>query len=273
MGDRLFDTFRKAFERKALEIYRSEAKKQKPSQALELNAPSSLWLITLSDTLRLLTHWAPYNRCRRQERIGPRSSMFSKMTKEQFIQFFEAMKVNGEGEYDDGSIRNNAMLLGELFGNASDMDYTFFTKKDIVEALEKQEFSDVRTSHIVGYREVNARVRFREGQSPLILTKFKVNVAKGKAFKFTIQSDESADFFGLTKSMPFGMLVKDVAVAGDVTFDELKEVEAARRKLEVQRLELREAKSKQLQDIDKEILDLRLQAQRGEILVDRERED
>ncbi len=33
MGDRLFTTFSKAFERKALEIYRSEAKKKKPSDA------------------------------------------------------------------------------------------------------------------------------------------------------------------------------------------------------------------------------------------------
>lgn len=268
MGDRLFATFSKAFERKALEIYRSEAKKDKPSQAFRaLNAAiktmanKSVGYTEVADELGI-----PTIAVEDKNGLDLGLPKFSQMTKEQFVQFFEAMKVSGEGEYDDGSIRNNAVLLGELFGSASDMDYTFFTKKDIVEALEKQEFTDVRTSHIVGYREVNARVRFREGQSPLILTKFKVNVAKGKAFKFTIQSDESADFFGLTRSMPFGMLVKDTAVAGGLTFDELKEVEAAEKKARGPKIdELREAKSKQIQDIEKEILDLKVQAQRGEI--------
>jgi len=136
---------------------------------------------------------------------------FSKMSevdmKSSLANFIQAFQVDGEGKFVDGSIRSNAAFIKRVFGTkTSSAKALGLSYVDIREKLEASKFKDVGAAHVVAYREVPAKVRFREGMPPEILTNFEVKQVKGKAFKYTIVSSEGTDFFGLKESLPLGRM-------------------------------------------------------------------
>lgn len=136
---------------------------------------------------------------------------FSEMSraemKSSLANFIQAFQVDGEGKFVDGSIRSNAAFIKRVFGTkTSSAKALGLSYVDIREKLEASKFKDVGAAHVVAYREVPARVRFREGMPPEILTNFEVKQVKGKAFKYTIVSSEGTDFFGLKQSLPLGRM-------------------------------------------------------------------
>ena len=136
---------------------------------------------------------------------------FSKMSeadmKSSLANFIQAFQVDGEGKFVDGSIRSNAAFIKRVFGTkTSSAKALGLSYVDIREKLEASKFKDVGAAHVVAYREVPAKVRFREGMPPEILTNFEVKQVKGKAFKYTIVSSEGTDFFGMKQSLPLGRM-------------------------------------------------------------------
>ena len=136
---------------------------------------------------------------------------FSKMSeadmKSSLANFIQAFQVDGEGKFVDGSIRSNAAFIKRVFGTkTSSAKALGVSYVDIREKLEASKFKDVGAAHVVAYREVPAKVRFREGMPPEILTNFEVKQVKGKAFKYTIVSSEGTDFFGMNQSLPLGRM-------------------------------------------------------------------
>lgn len=135
------------------------------------------------------------------------SQMADAELKSSLVNFIQALQVDGEGKYADGAIRNNSHFIKKVFSvESSSAKALGLSYLDIKEKLQASKFGDVGAAHVVAYREVPARVRFREGLPPEILTNFEVKQVKGKAFKYTIVSSEGTDFFGMKESLPLGRM-------------------------------------------------------------------
>ena len=86
--------------------------------------------------------------------------------KSSLVSFIQNLQVDGEGKYVDAAIRGNSYFIKKVFDTTSSSSKALgLSYVDIREKLEASKFKDVGAAHVVAYREVPARVRFREGHA------------------------------------------------------------------------------------------------------------
>ncbi len=129
---------------------------------------------------------------------------FDNMSDQQFVDFMNGMKKEGEGKSDDTSIRRNSELLGRLLSDKYNVGRELgLTASDIKKQLTDEGLKEVPTADLVSYREVYFEVKKNVKGDPELVSGLTIEHIPGRPFPFEIVSDRGSAYYGLSRSVPF----------------------------------------------------------------------
>ena len=129
---------------------------------------------------------------------------FDFMSDQQFVDFMNGMKKEGEGKSDDTSIRRNSELIGKLLSDKFQVGKELgLTASQLKQKLTDEGLKDIPTADLVSYREVYFEVRKNANGEPELASGLTIEHIPGRPFPFEIVSDKGSAYYGLPRSVPF----------------------------------------------------------------------
>jgi len=126
---------------------------------------------------------------------------FEYFGKQQFIDFMNGMKKEGEAAQDT-SIRKNGAIISKLFTKEVARELGL-SAEDIKTQLTSENLKGVPTADIVSYREIYFETKKDASGKSVLATGLKIQKVEGRPFPFAVTSVAGSSYYGLPKSIPF----------------------------------------------------------------------
>jgi hypothetical protein len=126
---------------------------------------------------------------------------FEYFGKQQFIDFMNGMKKEGEAAQDT-SIRKNGAIISKLFTKEVARELGL-SAEDIKTQLTSENLKGVPTADIVSYREIYFETKKDASGKSVLATGLKIQKVEGRPFPFAVTSVAGSSYYGLPKSIQF----------------------------------------------------------------------